>query len=123
MVHRILQGLILFSAVLLWTANLCAQTSNKMNNRLTPLLPEKEVKASSSKKIPLLLLFYRNYITNQDGNGCQFNPTCSVYAVRKIKEKGLLLGLLDGADRLCRCGHHLYLYSWNMDKEYYEDKD
>ncbi len=123
MVYRILQGFILLSFILLWTSNLCAQTSDKMNKRLTPLLSQNEASNPTSKKVPLLLRFYRNYITNQDGNGCQFNPTCSVYAVRKIKEKGLFLGLLEGADRLCRCGHHLYLYTWNMDKEYYEDRD
>lgn len=89
--------------------------------RVRPLLTDSNTIKHTVYRKPRLLLFYRNYITNQDGNGCQFTPTCSVYATRKIKEHGWLVGCLLALDRLNRCGHHLHLYTWNEQKQGYED--
>ena len=50
-----------------------------------------------------LFLFYKSFISSQDGNHCIFNPSCSVYAIQSIKKNGLLIGISDGIDRLTRC--------------------
>ena len=74
------------------------------------------------KKMPLLLLVYKNFITTQDGNSCAFTPICSVYAIRQVKKHGIFIGLLYAADRLTRCGDIAGdFYKWNENMERYED--
>ena len=34
---------------------------------------------------------------------CRFQPTCSQYMLEAIEKKGILLGLLKGLWRICRC--------------------
>lgn len=46
---------------------------------------------------------YKEFISSQDINTCVFYPTCSVYAIRSIQEKGILTGILSTFDRLSRC--------------------
>jgi len=48
-------------------------------------------------------LFYKTFISSQDGNHCVFHPSCSVYAIQSIKSNGLLIGIPDAIDRLSRC--------------------
>ncbi len=48
-------------------------------------------------------LFYKVFISSQDGNRCVFHPSCSVYAIQTIKKSGLLVGVPDAIDRLSRC--------------------
>jgi len=48
-------------------------------------------------------LFYKSFISSQDGNHCVFYPSCSVYTIQSIKKNGLLIGIADGMDRLSRC--------------------
>jgi uncharacterized protein len=50
-----------------------------------------------------LLLFYKSFISSQDGNRCVFYPSCSVYTIQAIKIKGPIKGFAAGMDRLCRC--------------------
>jgi putative component of membrane protein insertase Oxa1/YidC/SpoIIIJ protein YidD len=50
-----------------------------------------------------LLGFYKKNISSQDGEGCQFYPSCSVYMAVAIKKKGLFMGVLTGLDRITRC--------------------
>jgi putative component of membrane protein insertase Oxa1/YidC/SpoIIIJ protein YidD len=48
-------------------------------------------------------LFYKSFVSSQDGNHCVFHPSCSVYTIQSIKLNGLLIGIPDGIDRLSRC--------------------
>ncbi len=48
-------------------------------------------------------IFYKNFISSQDGDACIFYPSCSVYMVQSIKKYGFTIGILNGIDRLQRC--------------------
>jgi uncharacterized protein len=50
-----------------------------------------------------LFVFYKNFISSQDGGHCSFYPSCSVYAMNAIQKKGFITGLLAAFDRLSRC--------------------
>ena len=48
-------------------------------------------------------VFYKEFFSSQDGNHCVFYPSCSVYAIQAIKKQGLIIGTMNGIDRLSRC--------------------
>jgi putative component of membrane protein insertase Oxa1/YidC/SpoIIIJ protein YidD len=48
-------------------------------------------------------LAYKEFISSQDEDVCNFNPSCSTYMIESIKKKGLITGILNGFDRLTRC--------------------
>lgn len=48
-------------------------------------------------------LFYKNYISSQDGQSCSFTPSCSEYSIEAIRTHGFLHGYAAGFDRLTRC--------------------
>lgn len=48
-------------------------------------------------------LFYKAFISSQDGNRCSFYPSCSVYSLQVVKKRGLVIGGLATFDRLMRC--------------------
>ncbi len=50
-----------------------------------------------------LFIFYKSFISSQDGNSCTFTPSCSEYMIEAIRKKGLIIGALAGFDRLTRC--------------------
>ncbi len=50
-----------------------------------------------------LFLFYKSFISSQDGQECTFTPSCSVYGMKAVKEKGVLKGIFLTFDRLSRC--------------------
>lgn len=50
-----------------------------------------------------LFLFYKYYISSQDGSHCLFTPSCSEYALIAIKKRGLPMGVIDFFDRFQRC--------------------
>jgi uncharacterized protein len=50
-----------------------------------------------------LLIFYKSFLSSQDGNQCVFHPSCSIYAIQSIKKNGLIIGFADAMDRLSRC--------------------
>lgn len=50
-----------------------------------------------------LFLFYKKYISSQDGGSCSFAPSCSEYAILSIKKYGFAAGALRAVDRLARC--------------------
>lgn len=99
----------------IYHANLYARCTDTYNTKmdsstikdLSPLL-----------KIPYIA--YKKFFSSQDLNVCSFEPSCSNYMMKTIKENGLLTGILDGTDRLLRC-HPLasskdYKYDWNCQK-------
>lgn len=55
--------------------------------------------------IPFLVLlrFYQRFISRQEGDNCQFRPSCSHFSALAIKKAGLVRGLLMSGDRLLRC--------------------
>lgn len=58
----------------------------------------------------LALRFYRNFITTQDNQECQFNPSCSKYAVLVYRRDNPLKATLETGDRLLRCNPFAYKY-------------
>ena len=50
-----------------------------------------------------LFLFYKNFISSQDGSRCSFHPSCSEYAIQLVKQRGLIIGGMGACDRLLRC--------------------
>jgi len=53
---------------------------------------------------------YQEILSSQDGNSCQFRPSCSHYGAEAVK-KYQLLGIFMTADRLIRCNpyaHNMY---------------
>ncbi|MEL7497033.1 MAG: membrane protein insertion efficiency factor YidD [Planctomycetota bacterium] len=55
----------------------------------------------------LVLIFfiriYQRLISPLLGPNCRFTPTCSSYMVEAIEKYGLIVGLLKGIWRICRC--------------------
>ncbi|SDK64201.1 putative membrane protein insertion efficiency factor [Catalinimonas alkaloidigena] len=61
-------------------------------------------RARGVKKVMVgMFLFYKNFISSQDGQSCQFTPSCSEYSVEAIRTYGLLKGYAATFDRLTRC--------------------
>ncbi len=50
-----------------------------------------------------LFLFYKHFVSSQDGGKCNFSPTCSEYSLLSIQKHGLIFGTLATLDRLIRC--------------------
>ncbi|MFY0674212.1 MAG: membrane protein insertion efficiency factor YidD [Bacteroidia bacterium] len=50
-----------------------------------------------------LFVFYKSFLSSQDNAVCNFHPSCSVFAIHSIQEKGALIGMLSAFDRLSRC--------------------
>lgn len=57
-----------------------------------------------------LFFTYQRLAGPSKGTRCPMSPSCSEYAKIQVKQKGLLIGILEAGDRLHRCGHDLYLY-------------
>jgi putative membrane protein insertion efficiency factor len=70
----------------------------------------------------LMYWFYKNFISSQDVDSCVFVPSCSTYMILAIQKHGVIIGFLEGMDRLTRCspfanGH----YPLNPKARKYED--
>jgi len=48
-------------------------------------------------------VFYKSFISSQDGSTCSFTPSCSEYAVQAVKKLGLVKGTISFFDRYTRC--------------------
>ncbi len=73
-----------------------------------PILNEvkKEISQDQNElELSLSILFgvYQNFISSQDGSTCSFYPSCSKYCQHAIRHNGLILGGIQGLDRLVRC--------------------
>ncbi len=113
--------------VLLFSAKLHGQDTRVMNMVSEKVKKEQpaKVKYTSAKKNknPVQLLFsglflsYKYLISSQDGNHCNFYPTCSEYGIMSVKKHFFVIGIFDTFDRLTRCnGNH-------DDYDYDEEKD
>lgn len=50
-----------------------------------------------------LFFIYKDFFSSQDFNHCVFHPSCSVYCIESIKQKGFIKGGIKTFDRLARC--------------------
>ena len=50
-----------------------------------------------------LFLFYKTFISSQDGQSCSFTPSCSEFGMEAVKKQGVFIGILNTLDRLSRC--------------------
>ena len=50
-----------------------------------------------------LVLFYKAFAPMKLRDKCRFEPTCSTYMIMAIRKYGLIIGLVKGIRRLCRC--------------------
>lgn len=55
--------------------------------------------------------FYQKNISDLRSGSCPMYPSCSNYALQTIKEQGLITGIINGSDRLLRCGHEHKYYN------------
>ncbi len=63
-----------------------------------------------------LFLFYKAFISSQDGQSCSFTPSCSAYGLDAVRLHGPAKGMLMGFDRLTRC-HGMSPEWYTMDPE------
>ncbi|MGB9561450.1 MAG: membrane protein insertion efficiency factor YidD [bacterium] len=56
------------------------------------------------------LYIYQRFITTQDNQECQFNPSCSAFAVKALEISGPIQALLMTADRVQRCNPFAHYY-------------
>jgi len=61
--------------------------------------PTNEIQALSTG----LFFVYKRLVSSQDRPGCTFYPSCSEYALRSIRKRGIVIGALATLDRLTRC--------------------
>jgi putative component of membrane protein insertase Oxa1/YidC/SpoIIIJ protein YidD len=78
--------------------------------RLLPPVTQNNYKGmvlDSDSQVKILIsttfLFYKKFLSSQNIDVCNFYPSCSVYMMKAIQKKGVLLGILEGFDRLLRC--------------------
>lgn len=49
------------------------------------------------------ILMYKAYAPMEMRDQCRFNPTCSTYMLMAVKKYGLIIGIIKGIRRICRC--------------------
>ena len=82
----------------------------------------KGVKSETDFIFTSLFIFYKSFISSQDGNSCTFTPSCSEYMIQAIRKKGLIIGTMAGFDRLLRCnGLNPEKYPFDPDKHVFID--
>ena len=87
-------------------------------NTYQPVKKEYEIAKKNKNEVQLILsgtfLFYKRFISSQDGSSCAFHQSCSEYALSSIKRQGLVLGGINFFDRFTRCNTcSPYLYQVN----------
>jgi putative component of membrane protein insertase Oxa1/YidC/SpoIIIJ protein YidD len=99
-------------------------SSPSLNDIMTPPPREYQYKVTtntvSETKIffSSLFVFYKYFISSQDGSNCSFTPSCSVYMKRAVDEQGFLIGIMNGTDRLTRChGLSREHYEYHQEKK------
>ncbi|MCH5171846.1 MAG: membrane protein insertion efficiency factor YidD [Erysipelotrichales bacterium] len=49
------------------------------------------------------ILLYKAYAPMSVRDKCRFTPSCSTYMLRSIQKYGLIIGIIKGIRRICRC--------------------
>ena len=91
----------------------------------TPRYSQKYIKPKNESEFIMASGFniYKALFSSQDIPSCVFYPSCSVYTVQVLQQKGLFLGTLQAFDRLSRC-HRLIKpgqYFFNPAKQRFYD--
>lgn len=73
------------------------------HNRTSHINEIKSADNSAEFVFASLFVFYKKFISSQDIESCVFTPSCSVYAIQSIRQRGILAGLALSFDRLTRC--------------------
>ncbi len=47
--------------------------------------------------------FYQLAISPLLGGHCRYTPSCSEYFIQSVRQRGVLIGVLGGLRRICRC--------------------
>jgi putative component of membrane protein insertase Oxa1/YidC/SpoIIIJ protein YidD len=81
---------------------------------LTGIKSQDLIKSSSSEDY---ISFYQKYISDLRSGSCPMYPSCSNYVLETIKEQGLIKGIINGSDRLLRCGHEHNLYNLTLQEK------
>jgi len=98
-----------------------SQTITTFESLITTQLTSTE-KIDKTTYSNLVLRFYKHFISSQDGNGCGFYPSCSQFAIQKIKNEGLFLGIFGAFDCISRCnGHNHFFYLPYKDTDKIQD--
>ena len=82
----------------------------------------KGVKSEKDFLFSTLFIFYKSFVSSQDGNSCTFTPSCSEYMIQSIQKKGIIIGTMAGFDRLLRCnGLSPEKYNYDPNKQLFID--
>jgi putative component of membrane protein insertase Oxa1/YidC/SpoIIIJ protein YidD len=81
---------------------------------LTGIKSQDLIKSSSSEDY---ISFYQKNISDLRSGSCPMYPSCSNYALETIKEQGLIIGIINGSDRLLRCGHEHKYYNLTLQEK------
>lgn len=84
----------------------------------TPKKRRDESFLAGQKFILGTIKLYQSLLSEQQGDVCNFTPSCSHYAYGAIKKEGVLKGSLMAIDRLQRCNP----WSWDYLNKYYRMK-
>jgi putative component of membrane protein insertase Oxa1/YidC/SpoIIIJ protein YidD len=84
--------------------------------------PQEDYSYSYSGETEILEFFkilfsgYKALVSSQDVQACNFHPSCSVYAMQAVRQKGVISGSLHAFDRMSRC-HPLSLHQYEQHAE------
>lgn len=70
----------------------------------------------SSREVADYIGVYQNYLSDLRGVDCPMEPSCSNYAMESISKYGFIKGVVNGMDRLVRCGHEHQFYNTTFTK-------
>jgi hypothetical protein len=70
--------------------------------------------------ISFSFLLYKEFISSQDVEACVFYPSCSEYTIQAVENRGVIIGMLDGFDRILRC--HPFVIEKDYDYDRITDK-
>lgn len=74
----------------------------------------KHVTNEATFLLTTMFIFYKSFISSQDGGACTFTPSCSEYGLQAVSKKGVVIGMLATFDRLTRC-HGLSAANYKYD--------
>ncbi len=124
----IIRSLLGLSFMVLMVSTTFSQSADKLKNIMEPAPMHKQYSISTATTSEFkiffsgLFVFYKTFISSQDGSNCSFTPSCSVYMKKAVKKQGFLLGVLNGCDRLMRCnGLPTKKYKIHKEKQRYID--
>ncbi len=90
------------------------------DNSIAKSLPTTSIKKDKNEiQMSGYTLFhiYKNYVTTQDGNQCNFIPSCSSYCSQALHKHGPIKGTVMSFDRLARC-HGLSPQKYEINLKY-----